>query len=830
MQTYKMNPNKKVAMWVKNGTMQIAKNELDVYQNLMASVDVSKDTLNRVLPTHENAPDYANDYNSILPNIDPILEEDPNAGFKLHEDLLSNAFVYGCYDSRINNVISQEFYLNKGECSDVEFEVINELMTAFQNYGIIKQLLKGRFISPQAIAMPWEKQDNWWLPIASMIYKTPPDRVRYNKDNQLVILTNKERENGEIVHPHNYLVAAEDADYLNPYGTSVLSKIYWMVFIMKKAFGYWSTLAEDHTIPFLDASYDVQSIKKALGTERVNLEETSKQIMATLSLMRQNRILAHGDFLNVNLKESASSSAADVYDKLILTCKKAISVLLTGHESSSMATPGELGGQEKALSIREEIRGADIRFVTRYMNILIDRIWFWNFDAKKPKPVFKVKQESDIDKLTKKAQLFVIVETQLNRDIDNDYLAGELEIPPEMLMKKKNTPIQKNESAPKYEAKHPAAEYKTMNFLDNKQNTIDFPKHTQAEVDQEDYEKLIDEFKIWLNDPDTNNTLMNDLTKPLFDYVDDKETLDQMGEEYYKLFSKIDDKPFEERIAMADFLSYLVGYVYSEAAEGKLTEEDNANLSFDKFINKEDVNITVADIQFAMALSPKDAVEYFKKKGIKISFDWKAAVKAVEEHAFTVSGVLKLDLLKDFKDLIVEAIEQGKSRAQFRKDLKEMLAKKGWLGKRDETKPGTSSKLESPWRMDLIYHNNTRDALHNAKWDQMQTTIDFIPYIKSLARMNGLHPDSTEQCKKLHNKVFKKDDKFYLKFLRCLRHHRCYSIEVSMTESQLTASGLSVSKGTDFAKYKNAAGFVHDGPWKPDMSKYPKELIDEYEG
>jgi hypothetical protein len=77
----------------------------------------------------------------------------------------------------------------------------------------------------------------------------------------------------------------------------------------------------------------------------------------------------------------------------------------------------------------------------------------------------------------------------------------------------------------------------------------------------------------------------------------------------------------------------------------------------------------------------------------------------------------------------------------------------------------------------------------------------------------------------LHNKVFRKDDKFYMQNLRCLRHHLCYSTELPATASKIKRLGLTVSKGEQFSQYQNAEGFDKSGAmWHPDMSKYSPEL------
>jgi len=773
------------------------------------SVSKDKKSMKQILASPLNAPDFLGGIEAIMPNPEPLLSQD-GAGYKIFDEVLADPFVYGCYDNRMNNMLSQEFQVVQRDSDPKHYEIVQKVIDNLIKQDILLKILEARFISPQPICLIWEDVEGLWLP--TQTYAIPPDRIAFTPpvngvEREIRLLTSDDSTAGVLVHPHNYLIAADGADnYTNPYGYSLLSKVYWLVVIMKHTTKFWSILTEDHGQPLIDATFTEEFIRLVQKDDRSqNASKIADSLMETLKLMRQNRLLVHPDGTEIKIHEGITSSNSDVYNSLLTACKKMVSVLMLGHEGASMSTAGQLGENQTANKIRDDIKKADTLFVTRYVNQIIDWMYYWNWENAE-KPLFASPDSFDVEEITKKAQLFSIVRNELGRDLSDEYLAKELNLDVEQLSK-----FEIETSMP--------------NFSNNSYKN--FSQNVQFKNAEEDEESdLLDEFVEYLDDPATNDKMMEDMLKPLLKFVNDSESVEDMQKNYHNVYSEMDDSKYFERITRANFLAYVIGYWNSQRAEEKMIEEEKKSNNRAKnrfgYFAKEEPKITLGMLKFALEQDPEDAVKYLRSKGVELAFDYEETIKKIQQHSFTVTGVMKLDILNDFKKYLEKALSEGTSRSEFRKNIKNMLELRGWRAK------GDPKDLDSPWRLNLIYHNNTRSNLHDARWDQIITTEDTIPYIMSVARMNGSHPDSTKQCKALHNKVFKKSDKYYQKYLRCQRHHYCYSTEISISEKRRQELGLPVSKGTSFTQYKNMKGFYHDSPWQPELNKYPDKLVAQY--
>lgn len=87
------------------------------------------------------------------------------------------------------------------------------------------------------------------------------------------------------------------------------------------------------------------------------------------------------------------------------------------------------------------------------------------------------------------------------------------------------------------------------------------------------------------------------------------------------------------------------------------------------------------DLGFTVTLQPEKAIAYFESKGYTIGFNWHDVKDSAHATAFTVSGILKLDVLTDISTAQANALKEGKSQAQFKNELLPELARKGWIGK-----------------------------------------------------------------------------------------------------------------------------------------------------
>lgn len=98
------------------------------------------------------------------------------------------------------------------------------------------------------------------------------------------------------------------------------------------------------------------------------------------------------------------------------------------------------------------------------------------------------------------------------------------------------------------------------------------------------------------------------------------------------------------------------------------------------------------------------------------------------EHAlaFTVAKIADQDMLAEIHKAVKQAIENGTTFQDFQKRLKPYLMAKGWLDL-PNTRDG---KAELGHRLKVIYHTNKQTAYAGGRWERIQKTKDFLPYLQ----------------------------------------------------------------------------------------------------
>lgn len=132
-------------------------------------------------------------------------------------------------------------------------------------------------------------------------------------------------------------------------------------------------------------------------------------------------------------------------------------------------------------------------------------------------------------------------------------------------------------------------------------------------------------------------------------------------------------------------------------------------------------------------LPPKEAIDAFRKKGYKITFDYHEMQR--EEHAynFTVAKATSLDILQDIRQSVDKAIADGVVFKDFAKDLKPVLQEKGWWGRKAVIDPKTGEEREvqlgSARRLKTIYDTNLRTSYAAGTWERIERTKKTRPYL-----------------------------------------------------------------------------------------------------
>ncbi|WP_126456722.1 phage minor head protein [Sulfuriflexus mobilis] len=130
---------------------------------------------------------------------------------------------------------------------------------------------------------------------------------------------------------------------------------------------------------------------------------------------------------------------------------------------------------------------------------------------------------------------------------------------------------------------------------------------------------------------------------------------------------------------------------------------------------------------------PKDALDYFRDKELRVGFDYRDVWGEEHANAFTVAKAMQLDVLDDVRGALDEALADGTTFQQFKKELKPRLQKKGWWGQQEQVDPASGEKrlvqLGSPRRLKTIYRANLRSARAAGQWQRAQRTKKTHPYL-----------------------------------------------------------------------------------------------------
>ncbi len=194
-------------------------------------------------------------------------------------------------------------------------------------------------------------------------------------------------------------------------------------------------------------------------------------------------------------------------------------------------------------------------------------------------------------------------------------------------------------------------------------------------------------------------------------------------------------------------------------------------------------------------LPPKDAVAFLREKGLAVSWDWQEMLDEAHARAFTVAKAAQLDVLCDIRSGLLDALKEGKTFQQFRKELEPLLIKRGWWGKQNIVGPDQKEhtvQLGSPHRLKTIYQTNLQSAYMAGRMKaQMEASI--IEYLQYVAIMDR-RTRPTHAA--LNGRVWPKDDPIWSSIyppngFRC----RCRVVGMTAAEAQSDGAQIEDSEG-----------------------------------
>lgn len=139
------------------------------------------------------------------------------------------------------------------------------------------------------------------------------------------------------------------------------------------------------------------------------------------------------------------------------------------------------------------------------------------------------------------------------------------------------------------------------------------------------------------------------------------------------------------------------------------------------------------ELAASFELPPAQAIEFARAKGLKASFSYLDMVGQEHDAAFTVAKMMDTDLLLTIKKKVEQALANGTTLAEFKKDLIPQLQKAGWWGKNDVIDPltglVTKAQLGSASRLENIFRTNLQSAYSVGSWEAIEQNKVAAPYL-----------------------------------------------------------------------------------------------------
>ncbi|GAB4287260.1 MAG: phage minor head protein [Ignavibacteriaceae bacterium] len=250
------------------------------------------------------------------------------------------------------------------------------------------------------------------------------------------------------------------------------------------------------------------------------------------------------------------------------------------------------------------------------------------------------------------------------------------------------------------------------------------------------------------------------------------------------------------------------------------------------------------NLLFALSLTPELMIQYFRSKGYALSWNWEDVWQQQHNQAFTVAKVMKLDLLKDIREIVDNYIAGNIYYDDAVEQLTLKLRAKGWWGKQEQANLKTGEKevvqLGSPWRVKRILETNMIVANSQGKYKTQIDAVSFAPYWRYRDRDDS-------RVRDLHRaigQIFKTGVLIYSHPFWDTWYPpndwgcRCW-VE-NYTERQALERSLKIYTADEFNESLNAvlkrfgittppAEWAYNAgatAWTPDLTQYPPDLIE----
>lgn len=329
----------------------------------------------------------------LLQPTDTVLATRGGGDLRLYQELLRDDQVQATWGQRQLAVVSAEWEVEPGgnRAQDkAAADFLREQLRAIRFDRVTKGMLYGIFYGYAVAECLWGR-DGRHVTLDGLKVRNRR-RFRFDGAGRLRLLTSNNPE-GELLPDRKFWTFSTGADHDDePYGQGLGHWLYWPVFFKRNGLRLWLVFLDKFGQP------------TAKGTFPGSATEQQKQrLLQALQAVHSDSGVIVPEGMQIELIEAARSGTGD-YTSLYDRMDRAIAKVILGHTGSSESTPGRLGGEDMADSVREDIVKADADVVCESFNQSVAR-WLteWNYpSAKVPRVWRKMEQPEDLNKLAER--------------------------------------------------------------------------------------------------------------------------------------------------------------------------------------------------------------------------------------------------------------------------------------------------------------------------------------------------------------------------------------------------------------------------------------------
>lgn len=319
----------------------------------------------------------------LLPNPDPVLKA-MGQDIAVYRNLLADPLIKGIRRRRIAAVLAMERGFEQ-EASNTPARVRKACEQAIDRHldvqSQIRAMMDGAFFGYRVLEHDWRYLDGQQIPVP---IAKPSEWFGFDADTGALLFKPRHQAQGVAVPARKFIVVGKMRSWENPYGEPDLAPCFWPVTFKRGGLKFWVTFTEKYGMPWAIG-------KLPRGTQQAEMDDFAARLMQ----MVRDAVAVVPDDGSVDLKSVASTTNADLYEKLLMFCRSEINIALLGN-NQSVEKESNKASATAAGEVEEDLQDDDAQMVADGINQWVRDYCAVNFPGAEP-PIYQFWRQEQVD-------------------------------------------------------------------------------------------------------------------------------------------------------------------------------------------------------------------------------------------------------------------------------------------------------------------------------------------------------------------------------------------------------------------------------------------------